>query len=143
MITAFCHCCPSVTEVTQTLHTAGCRLRFSMDACSPPSWAAGGALPAQFHYEGPAGVEVLFLAGRDSASGRERLPKHVARFWIDGSPSQKSREVQRRIVSLLNQYVSCWRDARTQERLFYDQKTARLDRVPPRRKTVQSSTRQP
>jgi hypothetical protein len=141
MITAFCHCCPSVTAVTQTLHAAGCHLQFSMDAISPPSWASGGALPAQYHYTGPFGVEVLFLAGRDSSRNGERLPPHAARFWIDGSPGQKSGDIQQRIVSLLHLYVSCWRDALTQEKLYYDLQASRLDRFPPRKKPTKKAKR--
>ena len=136
MISAFCHYCPSVEEVTHTLRSAGCHLQFSMDACSPPSWASGGAIPAQYHYTGPSGVEVLFLAGRDSAGNRERLPPHAARFWIDGGLGPRSGEVQQCIVSLLHQYVSCWRDGQTQEKLYYHIETSRLERFPPRKKNT-------
>jgi hypothetical protein len=80
---AFCLTCPAPQEVTECLHTMGFTLVFQMPACIPSASSAVAPLPAQFHYERPDGVSIIYLAGQDSADeAEERLPPHASRWWV-------------------------------------------------------------
>jgi hypothetical protein len=79
---AFCRTCPSLQEVTACWHTMGFTLVFQMPACIPSSSSAVAPLPAQFHYERPDGVSIIYLAGQDSGNEEGgRLPPHASRWW--------------------------------------------------------------
>jgi hypothetical protein len=79
---AFCHTCPTPQEVTTCLHTMGFTLVFQMLAYIPPASSAVAPLPAQFHYERPDGMSIIYLAGQDRADeAEERLPPHASRWW--------------------------------------------------------------
>jgi hypothetical protein len=79
---AFCLSCPAPEEMTTFLERLGMRLDFQMDAFLPPAYSELAQLPAQFHFEGPAGMSIIYLAGEDSAPEEgERLPPHKSRFW--------------------------------------------------------------
>ena len=79
---AFCLSSLTKEEVTTFLERLGMRLDFQMDAFLPPAYSELARLPAQFHFEGPAGMSIIYLAGEDSAPEEgERLPPHRSRFW--------------------------------------------------------------
>jgi hypothetical protein len=79
---AFCHSCPAREEVTTFLEQLGMHLDFQMDAFLPPAYSGLAQLPAQFHFEGPAGMSIIYLAGEDSATeDGGHLPPHKSRFW--------------------------------------------------------------
>src|SRR5215469_676960 len=82
-LTAFCTACPPAEEVTTLLHGLGFTLTFELPA--------DHALPAQHHYEGSRGTEVIYLAGADApsyddqdayASPLKAFPEHRSRFWL-------------------------------------------------------------
>jgi hypothetical protein len=80
---AFCRTCPEPQEVTTCLHTMGFTLVFQMPACIPSASSAVALLPAQFHYERPDGLSIIYLAGQDRADEEEeRLPPHASRWWV-------------------------------------------------------------
>lgn len=62
-----------------------------------------GKQAAQYHFEGPYGTSVLFLAGYDTSNdGNGHAPvKHEARFWIRGNTHPRSLDVQHRLCKLL------------------------------------------
>ena len=80
---AFCRTCPEPQEVTAYLHTMSFTLVFQMPACIPSASSAVALLPAQFHYERPDGLSIIYLAGQDHADEEEeeRLPPHASRWW--------------------------------------------------------------
>ncbi len=66
------------------------------------------ALPAQFHYAGPHGVEVIYLAGSDWPI--RSLPPHESRFWCYAS--QEAHEVAQQVMETLSRAWSLsWHDA--------------------------------
>jgi hypothetical protein len=79
---AFCHSCPKKEVVTSFLERLGMRLDFQLDAFLPPAHSELTQLPAQFHFEGPGGMSIIYLAGQDRAPEEgERFPPHKSRFW--------------------------------------------------------------
>jgi hypothetical protein len=79
---AYCLFCPAPEEVTTFLEQMGMHLEFQMDAVFPPANAGLAVLPAQFHFGGPAGMSIIYLAGEDSVTeDGEQLPPHKSRFW--------------------------------------------------------------
>jgi hypothetical protein len=85
---AFCATCPQPADVSKVLSSLGCSLAFSMPAEDEGAYMHLPPLPAQFHYEGPAGVRVIYLAGPDIALDGERFPEHQSRFWLYGDHDQ-------------------------------------------------------
>src|SRR5690348_4307830 len=85
---AFCATCPQPAEVSKVLSNLGCSLAFSMPAESEGAYMDLPPLPAQFHYEGPGGLRVIYLAGPDIALDGERFPAHESRFWLYGNHTQ-------------------------------------------------------
>jgi hypothetical protein len=80
---AFCHTCPAPQEVTAFMRTMGFRLVFQLPAYLPSACSAVAPLPAQFHYERPDGVSVIYLAGPDRAVEEgKRFPPHASRWWV-------------------------------------------------------------
>jgi hypothetical protein len=79
---AFCQVCPEPQEVTASMATMGFRLAFQLPAYQPSVTSAVAQLPAQFHYERPDGMSVIYLAGPDRAEDEgERFPPHASRWW--------------------------------------------------------------
>lgn len=79
---AFCHTCPTPQEVTTYLRTLDFRLDFHLPAFIPSACSAVAPLPAQFHYQRPDGISIIYLAGQDHAGEEgERLPPHASRWW--------------------------------------------------------------
>jgi hypothetical protein len=79
---AFCRTCPTPQEVTAFMRTLGFTLVFQMPAYLPSASSAVAPLPAQFHYERPDGMSVMYLAGQDRTDEEgERLPPHASRWW--------------------------------------------------------------
>jgi hypothetical protein len=79
---AFCRTCPAPQEVTAFMRTMGFRLVFQMLAYQPSATSAVAPLPAQFHYERPDGMSVIYLAGQDRAEDEgDRFPSHASRWW--------------------------------------------------------------
>jgi len=79
---AFCRTCPTPLEVTAFMRTLGFTLVFQMPAYQPSASSAVAPLPAQFHYERPDGVSIIYLAGQDNVDEEgERLPPHASRWW--------------------------------------------------------------
>src|SRR5438876_11386682 len=70
---AFCATCPEPTDVSKVLAGQGCSLVFCMKAEDEGAYMDLPPLPAQFHYEGPGGVRVIYLAGPDVARDGEPL----------------------------------------------------------------------
>src|SRR5215471_6945834 len=85
---AFCATCPQPAEVRKMLGNLGCSLTFSMPAEDERAYMDLPPLPAQFHYEGPGGVRVIYLAGPDIALDEEHFPEHRSRFWLYGDHDQ-------------------------------------------------------
>ncbi|SRR5712692_1551226 len=63
-LTAFCATCPDPQEVTTILRGLGFSLTFQMEAILYPASSEAPDLPAQFHFQGHAGVEVIYLQDR-------------------------------------------------------------------------------
>jgi hypothetical protein len=62
--------------------TVGFTLVFQLPAYLPSATSAVAPLPAQFHYERPDGLSVIYLAGPDRAEDEgERFPPHASRWW--------------------------------------------------------------
>jgi hypothetical protein len=81
-LAAFCHTCPEPEEVIAFLAQLGLRLDFQLEAFSPPTYSELSELPAQFHFADDSGMNLIYLAGEDSATeDGERLPVHKSRFW--------------------------------------------------------------
>jgi hypothetical protein len=85
---AFCATCPQPTDVTNVLANLGCVLSFTMPAEDEGAYIDLPPLPAQFHYEGPGSLRVIYLAGPDVALDGERFPEHGSRFWLSGDHDQ-------------------------------------------------------
>jgi hypothetical protein len=85
---AFCATCPQPAEVSNVLASLGCVLAFSMPAEYEGAYMYLPPLPAQFHYEGPGGLRVIYLAGPDIALDGECFPEHESRFWLYGGHDQ-------------------------------------------------------
>jgi hypothetical protein len=92
---AFCRICPAPQEVTAFMHTMGFRLVFQLPAYQPSATSAVAPLPAQFHYERPDGMSIIYLAGPDRAEDEgERFPPHASRWWVYvGSDPSALRQV--------------------------------------------------
>jgi hypothetical protein len=89
----FCATCPSANDVTEVLAPLGFTLVFQMKADPARASTNLPPLPAQYHYEGPRGTSVIYLAGKDipmlgdegdEPAGDRPLPypEHGSRFWI-------------------------------------------------------------
>jgi hypothetical protein len=89
----FCATCPFVDEVTGVLAPFGYTLIFQMKADTARAYTDLPPLPAQYHYEGPCGASVIYLAGKDvpilgdkddepSSAQPHPYPEHRSRFWI-------------------------------------------------------------
>jgi hypothetical protein len=85
---AFCATFPQPADVSNVLADLGCSLAFSMPAEDEGAYMDLPPLPAQFHYEGPSGLRVIYLAGPDIALDGERFPTHESRFWLYGDHTQ-------------------------------------------------------
>jgi hypothetical protein len=85
---AFCATCPQPADVSNVLASQGCVLAFSMPAENEGAFMDLPPLPAQFHYEGPCGLRVIYLAGPDIALDGEHFPLHQSRFWLYGEHHQ-------------------------------------------------------
>jgi hypothetical protein len=85
---AFCATCPQPTDVSKVLSSLGCSLAFSMPVEDERAYMDLPPLPAQFHYEGPGSLRVIYLAGPDIALDGERFPEHQSRFWLSGDHNQ-------------------------------------------------------
>ena len=85
---AFCATCPQPVDVSKVLASLECSLAFSMPAENEGAYMDLPPLPAQFHYEGPGGLRVIYLAGPDIALDGERFPEHQSRFWLYGDHTQ-------------------------------------------------------
>jgi hypothetical protein len=88
-LTAFCASCPAAEEVTAALSPLGFTLAFQMRADTARAYTDLPPLPAQYHYEGPHGASVIYLAGKDMpclGDEDERdwgaFPPHASRFWL-------------------------------------------------------------
>ena len=85
---AFCATCPQPVDVSNVLVSLGCVLAFSMPAEHEGAYMHLPPLPAQFHYGGPGGLRVIYLAGPDIALDGECFPEHESRFWLYGDHAQ-------------------------------------------------------
>ena len=85
---AFCATCPQPVDVSNVLVSLGCVLAFSMPAEHEGAYMHLPPLPAQFHYGGPGGLRVIYLAGPDIALDGECFPEHESRFWLYGDHNQ-------------------------------------------------------
>jgi hypothetical protein len=79
---AFCATCPQPADVSNVLTSLGCVLAFTMQAEDEGAYMHLPPLPAQFHFEGPGGLHVIYLAGPDIALDGENFPEHKSRFWL-------------------------------------------------------------
>ncbi|GCE18678.1 hypothetical protein [Dictyobacter kobayashii] len=75
----FCQTCPDPQEVAAMLEPLGLSLQFQ--SAVSISYSAP-YLPAQYHYQGAQGTEVIFLAGKDTPENGTRFPPHRSRWWI-------------------------------------------------------------
>jgi hypothetical protein len=85
---AFCATCPQPADVSNVLTSLSFVLAFAMKAEVEGTYMHLPPLPAQFHYEGPGGVRVIYLAGQDIALDGECFPEHQSRFWLYGGHDQ-------------------------------------------------------
>jgi hypothetical protein len=97
---AFCATCPQPADVSKVLSSLGCSLAFSMPAEGDGAYMDLPPLPAQFHYEGPGGMRVIYLAGSDIALDGERFPEHQSRFWLSGDHNQATFQQVASILSV-------------------------------------------
>lgn len=107
---AFCRTCPTPQEVTEFLRTMDFRLDFHLPAFIPSACSAVAPLPAQYHYQRPDGMNIIYLAGQDSAGEKgERLPRHASRWWAytGADPGAFSRVTH----ALSLQWSFTWRHA--------------------------------
>jgi hypothetical protein len=108
---AFCSSCPAPNDVEAALQNFGLSLTFTMKAVIRRT--AQVSIPAQYHFEGPDGTEILYLAGRDVGDGQIRLPRHRSRFWaIPGADPERYRQVT---AALAIQWALHWQRSLTQE----------------------------
>ena len=96
---AFCATCPQPADVSNVLANQGCVLAFIMPAENEGAYLDLPPLPAQFHYEGPCGLRVIYLAGPDVVLDGECFPAHKSRFWLYGDHDQA---VFQQIISKLS-----------------------------------------
>jgi hypothetical protein len=96
---AFCATCPQPAEVGSVLASLGCVLAFSMQAEDEGAYMHLPPLPAQFHYDGPGGLRVIYLAGPDVALDGESFPAHESRFWLYGDHNQAALQ---QVASMLS-----------------------------------------
>ena len=85
---AFCATCPQPEDVSNVLASLGCVLAFTMPAEDEGAYMHLPPLPAQFHYDGPGDVRVIYLAGSDIELDGECFPAHESRFWLYGDHNQ-------------------------------------------------------
>ena len=101
---AYCFGCPNVDEVEEVLRRFGFRLTFTMPAVKRRLTQT--SLPAQYHFQGPDGMELLYLAGRDVGNEQRRLPPHQSRFWaVAGSSPQTYTSV---LAALAKHWALQW-----------------------------------
>ena len=82
-LSAFCQTCPHPTGCHKRTCLLGFSLAFQMKADDQQAYMQLKPLPAQFHYEGPYGMNVVYLAGEDIDSDDEHaFPVHASRFWF-------------------------------------------------------------
>ena len=82
-MSAFCQTCIHPQDVTNILTLLGFSLAFQMKPDDQQAYMQLKPLPAQFHYEGPYGMNVVYLAGEDINTGDEDVfPVHASRFWL-------------------------------------------------------------
>ena len=97
-LTAFCATCPAPEEVAAFLYGLGFRLDFQLEAVHYAAYQQLPDLPAQYHFHS-LGIEMIYLAGKDSPLDGECFPRHASRFWAyAGSDAQAFR----RVVSTLS-----------------------------------------
>ncbi len=118
-IEGFCSCCPPAEEVLAALRDLDFRLDFSLDALSFPDSVDLAPMPAQYFYEGPCGVSIIYLAGVDPEG--KNLPFHSSRFWICAQMSAywgyRGWKVQQQAVSVLagRWRYGFWRDCQSRK----------------------------
>lgn len=99
---ALCSTCPTPEDVTHALQVLGFALTFQMKAQKTYVNPDIPPLGAQFHYAGPQGSEVIYLAGPDRPNAS--LPPHASRFWVYSGaspvPAQQAMHVLSRAWSL-------------------------------------------
>jgi hypothetical protein len=81
-LSAFCSMCLLPEEVSHVLERFGFVLGFTLPAEDDGAYMHLPPLPAQFHYDGPGGMRVIYLAGPDMALDGECFPEHQSRFWL-------------------------------------------------------------
>jgi hypothetical protein len=107
----FCTTCPFVDEVTGVIAPLGYTLVFQMKADTARAYRDLPPLPAQYHYEGPHGASVIYLAGKDipilgddddepASDGLRSYPEHGSRFWI-AAPNAHAVLLVLRVLSRL------------------------------------------
>ena len=77
---ALCSTCPTPEDVSHALEPLGFALCFQMKAQKTYINSDTPPLPAQYHYAGPHGSEVIYLAGPDRPNAS--FPPHASRFWV-------------------------------------------------------------
>ena len=105
---AFCQTCPHPQDVTTVLQSLGFRVGFQMNADDQQAYMQLKPLPAQIHYEGPGGMNIVYLAGEDIDIDDEHVfPKHASRFWLycAGEPEQT---FQYTLDTLANAFSLSW-----------------------------------
>jgi hypothetical protein len=106
-LSAFCATCPLPEDVSTVLGSLGFLLAFTMPAEEHGTYMHLPPLPAQFHYDGPCGTEVIYLAGRDTPLEGEVFPFHASRFWLyTGADAQA---FQLTMSTLAFRYQFTWR----------------------------------
>ncbi len=89
---AFSLLCPSVLEVKHVLQELGFTLVRHIKASQ---YTYHAPLPDQYHFEGPRGLEIIFLAGKDTPEDGGTFPHHNSRWWsIGGADELKTRQVR-------------------------------------------------
>ena len=108
---AFCSSCPNPNEVAAVLQGFGFQSTFTMKAVVRRKTTV--SIPAQYHFEGPDGMEILYLAGRDVGDEKTRLPRHESRFWaFPGADSTRYRLV---ISILASRWTLHWQTPLAQQ----------------------------
>ncbi len=113
---AFSPLCPPVEEVKPVLQELGFTLVRHIKA-SQYNYLA--PLPDQYHFEGPQGLEIIFLAGKDIPEDGGKFPHHNLRWWvISGADQLKTQQVKRVLAA---HWFLSWRKTSHDETVPFEQ----------------------
>ena len=110
-VSAFCLTCPQPQDVTRVLQAYGFRLSFEMKADAERAYLHLPPLPAQFHYDGPSGISVVYLAGKDYDEANHQpvpscIKQYASRFWLYAGGNPTMYEQMKQVLA--TRYSLSW-----------------------------------